>query len=63
MTMALIDFTMSPDLIRGWIKKVRPFLKSEDKGKQEFEDKVKQVYREAQKRDGKDIEEDEMSVN
>ena len=37
MTMSLIDFTMPPELIKGWIKKVRPFLRCKEKGRQEFE--------------------------
>ena len=43
MTMALLDYTMSPDLIKGWFKKVRPFLKCEDKQRQEFDQTVRQV--------------------
>ena len=37
MTMSLFDYTMSPDLIRGWVKKVSPFLKCKDEAKLEFE--------------------------
>ena len=43
MTMALFDYTMAPELIRGWIKKVRPFLKCEDSTKLEFEKTVKEI--------------------
>ena len=43
MTMSLFDYTMSPDLIKGWIKKLRPFLQCEDKSNLEFENLVKEV--------------------
>ena len=29
MTMALIDHTLAPELIKGWIKKMRPYLECE----------------------------------
>ena len=63
MTMALIDYTMSPDLIKGWIKKVRPFLKCEDPAKLDFERTVKEVHEKVIERDGLDYEADEGMVS
>ena len=41
MTMNLIDYTMAPDLIKGWIKKVKPFLRCKDTSKHEFEQTIR----------------------
>ena len=59
MTMSLIDFTMSPELIKAWIKKVRPFLRCEDSAKLEFEKTVKEIHQKLMKRDGIDHDSDE----
>ena len=42
MTMALFDFTLAPDLINKWIKRVQPFLYCESKTKKIFEDHVRE---------------------
>lgn len=52
MTMSLFDYTMSPELIKGWIKKVRPFLKCEDQSKQAFAKTVKDIQDKVAERDG-----------
>jgi len=59
MTMALFDYTMSPELIRSWFKKLRPFFKCEDKAKLEFERSVKEIQEKVMQRDGIQIEEEE----
>ena len=61
MTMSLFDYTMSPDLIRGWIRKVSPFLKCKNKSKQEFEQKVRDVQKMINERDNIIDDYDELS--
>ena len=41
MTMALFDYTLAPDLINKWIKRVAPFLYCESKAKKQFEEQVR----------------------
>ena len=43
----MIDYTMSPDLIRGWIKKVRPFLYCEKNDKSEYKQALRSMISEA----------------
>ena len=43
MTMALIDYTLSPDIIRKWLSQVHRFLRSENKAQKEFEENVRRV--------------------
>ena len=42
MTMALFDYTLAPDLINKWIKRVQPFLYGESKNKKMFEEHVRE---------------------
>ena len=63
MTMSLIDYTMAPELIKGWIKKVRPFLRCKDKSKQEFEQNIREEQEKIAERDGIDLELEEAGSN
>ena len=57
--MALIDYTLSPDLIRKWLSQVHRYLRSEGKAQKEFEETVRRVQRKAMEADGADYDVDE----
>ena len=59
MTMALIDYTLSPDIIRKWLNQVHRFLRSENKAQKEFEETVRQVQKKAMEAEGADYDIDE----
>lgn len=59
MTMALIDFTMPPELICKWVKKVKPFLRCSDPSKQELERTVREVFKDLPKEPGEEPEDPE----
>ena len=42
-TMALVDMSMSPELIRKWISRVKPYLYCENDKKKDFKEEVKAV--------------------
>ena len=56
MTMALFDFTLEPDLITKWIKRVQPFLYCESKNKRLFEDNVKEEQKKFKEEQKKKLE-------
>ena len=63
MTMALFDYTMSPELIKGWIKKVRPFLKCEDPAKREFDATIRDAQEKFLDSQPADVEIDEPTTS
>jgi len=57
--MALIDMTMSPELINKWIAKVKPFMRCKDPKKQEFKKLVREVQSKLNDELGLEQEEEE----
>lgn len=56
MTMALIDYTLSPEIIIKWLNQVGRFLRSENKQQKEFEETVRKVQTQAMEENGMELD-------